>query len=164
MKDEIIRFKDWLISRNWKVITNDNMDVMLSCEFQKRYKNIDTEYFEFLKCFKRVISKDERTWFLCADEYNESSDFAFKWNEFELLSLEATQDDDEWKKEIEEWWTNKLPIILSVKSGYSFYAIDLDSDTGTIVKGIEPEFEETEIIANSFYEFLNMVIQGKIII
>jgi len=49
---------------------------------------------------------DEKTWFLCYDEYNGVSESAFKWN----------------------------------------------------------EFEETEIIASSFYEFLDMVMKGTIII
>ena len=78
------------------------------------------------------------------------------------MSLEAAQGDDEWKGEIEAWWKHKLPIIMSVKNGYSFYAIDLDSETSAIIKGEEPEFEEAEIVAKDFYEFLNMLMSSKI--
>lgn len=51
---------------------------------------------------------------------------------------------------------------MSVKNGYSFYAIDLDSETSAIIKGEEPEFEEAEIVAKDFYEFLNMLMSSKI--
>ena len=36
-------------------------------------------------------------------------------------------DDDEWKSEIISWWDEKLPIVMSVDGGYSFYAIDLSN-------------------------------------
>ncbi len=84
--------------------------------------------------------------------------------EFEELSLEVAEGDDEWKEEIKRWWDKKLPIIISVRDGYSFFAIDLENDCGNIVKGEEPEFEETEIVASSFYEFLDMLINGEMII
>ena len=51
-----------------------------------------------------------------------------------------------------------------MRDGYSFFAIDLENDCGNIVKGEEPEFEETEIVASSFYEFLDMLINGEMII
>ncbi len=34
------------------------------------------------------------------------------------------------------WWDEKLPIVMSVDGGYSFYAIDLSNNKGTIVKRI----------------------------
>ena len=162
MEDIMSRLKNWFIQQEWKVIINPDKSVKLSSASTKRYSTMDAEYFTFLKSFQRVISNDERTWFLCANEYNEISDLAFKWNEFELLSLEAAQGDDEWKGEIEAWWKHKLPIIMSVKNGYSFYAIDLDSETSAIIKGEEPEFEEAEIVTKDFYEFLNMLMSSKI--
>ena len=91
------------------------------------------------------------------------SDLAFKWNEFEELSLEVA-DDEEWKKDIKQWWDKKVPIIMSVKDGYTFFAIDLENNSGEIVRGEEPEFEEVEVVANSFFEFLDMVIKGELIL
>ncbi|MEK3704578.1 hypothetical protein MKY87_10655 [Paenibacillus sp. FSL R7-0198] len=43
---------------------------------------------------------------------------------------------------------------MSVEDGYSFYAIDLTTDSGAIVRGCEPEFEEVEKVSDSFGEFL----------
>jgi hypothetical protein len=44
-----------------------------------------------------------------------------------------------------------MPIALSMADGYSYYALRQDQ---TVVFGREPEFEETEFIANSYTEFL----------
>ncbi len=155
----IRKFNEWLKAQAWKVTLNESMNLCLNEEFIKRYSCISSEYQEFLRYFNEVISDDEKTWFLCSNEYNNTSKLAFRWNEFEELSLEATKDDEEWKEEIKRWWDKKLPIIMSVRDGYSFFAIDLEN--GTIVRGEEPEFEEIEIVAKSFYEFLDMMMKGK---
>lgn len=94
------------------------------------------------------------TWFICENEFNNRSDIAFKWNEYELLSLEAAMDDDSWRAEITTWWNNYMPIVMSVDGGYSFYAIDVTNDKGAIVRGYEPEFEEVEKVSNTLEEFL----------
>lgn len=64
------------------------------------------------------------------------------------------------ENEIKEFWNNHLPIIMSVKGDYSYYAISIMS--GSIVQGEEPEFEECEIVADSFEEFLREIINEKI--
>jgi len=160
----IKRFNEWLHANRWSVKLNQDQKVCLNEEFTERYSNFNDEYYEFLKCFAEVISNDEKTWFLCLNEYNNMSDLAFKWNEFEELSLEVAVDNEEWKKEIKQWWDKKVPIIMSVKDGYTFFAIDLESNSGEIVRGEEPEFEEVEVVANSFFEFLDMVIKGELIL
>ena len=40
----------------------------------------------------------------------------------------------------------------------------LENNSGELVRGEEPEFEETEVVANSFFEFLDMLIKGKMIL
>ncbi len=103
---------------------------------------------------------NETTWFICENEFNNSSDTEFKWNEYELLSLEAAMEDAVWKSEITTWWDNHLPIVMSVEGGYSFYAIDLTS--GAIVRGYEPEFEEVDKVANNLEEFLGLMMSNSI--
>lgn len=157
----IKKFNEWLCENKWSVKLNEDKNLNLNAEFTERYSNFNDEYSEFLKCFTEVISNDEKTWFLCQNEYNNMSDMAFKWNEFEELSLEVAEDDEEWKKDIKQWWDKKVPIIMSVRDGYTFFAIDLENNSGEIVRGEEPEFEETEVVANSFFEFLDMLIKGE---
>lgn len=158
----LTEFYKWLDTHGWNVVLKESEELELDSSFRKRYKGIVKEYEEFLKRFKSVISKDETTWFLCSGEYMNQSDLAFKWNEFELQSLEAAEDDEEWKCAIVQWWDGKLPIIMSVKGGYSFYAIDLKDNYGAIVRGEEPEYEETEIVASDLNHFFQAVISGEI--
>lgn len=156
------KFYKWLDAHGWNVVLKENKELGLDSSFMKQYKEITKEYEEFLKIFKSVISKDEMTWFLCSDEYMNQSELAFKWNEFELQSLEAAEEDEEWKDAIVQWWNGKLPIIMSVKGGYSFYAIDLKDNYGAIVRGEEPEYEETEIVASDLNHFFLSLISGEI--
>ena len=39
---------------------------------------------------------------LCSRDYAAESDYDFKWNEFEEMSLEAAQGDEDWQSEFEE--------------------------------------------------------------
>lgn len=157
----INEFINWLIENKWKVVLNDvNYDT--SCnEVLKKYQHLPDEVIHLLEKCKCVESNDETTWFLCGEDYNYESDDAFKWNEFELISLEAAHDDEEWKKNILDWWNDKLPIILSVRDGYLFYAIDMGNN-GVIIKGEEPEFENTVVVADSYYEFIKKVMDKTI--
>ncbi len=66
--------------------------------------------------------------------------------------------DDE--AEIKSFWNEHLPICLSLKDGYSYYALCLKD--GTIVTGEEPEFEETTEVAPSFRDFLQMLCNGEL--
>lgn len=161
MEKKFIEFINWAKENNWNLIEKNEISLKLKDDVALRYKGILGEYIELLKRVKQLISPSEKTWFLCEDEYNGNSDIAFKWNEFELLSLEVAEDDDEWKSEIILWWDEKLPIVMSVDGGYSFYAIDLNNK-GTIVKGYEPEFEEVEEVASSIEEFFELIMSNKI--
>ena len=162
MKKKYMEFINWAKENNWNLIEKNEISLKLKDDVALRYKSISSEYIELLKRVKQLISSSEKTWFLCEDEYNGNSDITFKWNEFELLSLEVAEDNDEWKLEIISWWDEKLPIVMSVDGGYSFYAIDLSNNKGTIVKGYEPEFEEVEEVASSIEEFFELIMLNKI--
>lgn len=162
MSKKYLEFIDWTKKNNWDLIEKNEDSLMLKDNIVSRYKCIPDTYIELLKRVKQLISPNEKTWFLCEDEYNNNSDIAFKWNEFELLSLEVAEDDEEWKSEIISWWDEKLPIVMSVDGGYSFYAIDLSDNKGAIVRGYEPEFEEVEEVASNIEEFLELIMLNKI--
>ena len=162
MGKKYTEFINWSKENNWGVIEKNEISLNLKKDITLRYKGIPDEYIEFLKRVKQLIAPSEKTWFLCEDEYNNNSDIAFKWNEFELLSLEVAEDDDEWKSEIISWWDKKLPIVMSVDDGYSFYAIDLSNNECKIVKGYEPEFEEVEEVANNIEDFFELIMLNKI--
>lgn len=154
------KFEKWLKFNEWQVEVYSSSLNCTNNDVLKKFCNIPESFLNFLQYFKSITSKDETTWFLCANDYADETDDAFKWNEFELMSLEAADSDKEWKKSIKEWWNNRLPIILSVKDGYSFWAIDLSD--GTIVRGGEPEFEEVSVIADNFEEFIDMIMNNTV--
>ena len=119
---------------------------------------------EFLNSASACVSPDETAWFLCMEDFNRQGDDVFRWNEFELLSLQTAMDenDTEWQNAIKKFWDNHLPVYLSVKGGYEYYAIRISD--GFIVHGYEPEFEEATVAASSFGKFMEMICAGECIL
>ncbi|QTH42794.1 SMI1/KNR4 family protein [Cohnella sp. LGH] len=160
MNKTVAEFMSWADENGWDLTRKSEPQLHLHSNITSRYKEIPNEYLEFLSMVEKCVTPNETTWFICEDEFNNSSDNEFKWNEFELLSIEAAMDDDRWKSEITAWWDNHLPIVMSVEGGYFFYAIDLTN--GAIVRGYEPEFEEVEKAADTFTEFLELMMSNSI--
>jgi len=162
MDKKMGEFIIWANENGWDITEKSGLQLNLDSSITARYKEIPHEYLDFLSAVEKCMTPDEKTWFNCEDEFNNSSDSAFKWNEVELLSLEAAVNDDSWKSEITAWWDNYLPIVMSVDGGYSFYAIDLTKDKGAIVRGYEPEFEEVDKVADSLEEFLGLIMSNSL--
>ncbi|RED83195.1 SMI1/KNR4 family protein [Cohnella phaseoli] len=160
MIDKIGEFMVWANDNGWDIAKKSGLQLNLDSSIIARYKEIPNEYLEFLSVIEKCVTPNETTWFICENEFNNSSDTEFKWNEYELLSLEAAMEDAVWKSEITAWWDNHLPIVMSVEGGYSFYAIDLTN--GAIVRGYEPEFEEVDKVANNLEEFLGLMMSNSI--
>ena len=149
-------FITYLKSNEWNVelyetpLTDEKVNSALS-----RYQFVSDEYFEFLKTVKRCINKDETVWFTCFEHFEKPFDEeGFNLNEFELISLNSAENDEEYQK-VKSFWDKHLPIIISLDGEYSYYAMRND---GKIVCGYEPEFEETTVIANSFEDFIKLKI------
>jgi len=132
----------------------------LKAEILRRYEWMPLDLLDFFCEVKMVCSPDERAWFLTGEDFNESNGFAFAWNEWERLSLEAARDDQDeaWAQEIREFWDGRLPIFTSVKSGYAYFA--LDKKGREVVRGEEPVFEETSPLAGSFAELLGTMAEN----
>ena len=157
MSNNIVKkFEQWASKNNWRIELTDNQEV-LPQEIINRYKNIPKEWISFITSFHMIINESEDMWFLTCDNFREGE---WSYNEFEIISLDAAFDDEDWAKDIKEFWDNTLPIIMSVGGGYQYYAIEIS--TGKIVQGYEPEFEEIEYVADSFTEFIEKIISGEI--
>ncbi|RVW08411.1 hypothetical protein EGT67_15895 [Prescottella agglutinans] len=107
--------------------------------------------------FSRLSSPDDAVWFLALDDYTDSADAAFAWNEFETLGREAAVSDDD-AAAVAEFWRRHCPILCSVRGDYSYLAIGVD---GAIVHGVEPEFEATTAVADSLDALLEAVARGS---
>ena len=87
----------------------------------------------------------KRAWFLCSEDYDMQGDKAWQWNEWELLSLKAAENDAAWKDEIRKFWDGHLPVFLSLEGGYAYYAISIKE--GSIVYGSEPSLVQADRIS-----------------
>lgn len=127
-------------------------------ELRRRYPFVPEEFEQFAGLASVATNPGETAWFLTTDDYSGKSTSAFRWNEFELQSLDAAGGDAEWTESIIRFWDGHLPILLSVKSGYAYLAVDQKLQ---IVVGREPEYEETTIVAPSFVEFTRAFAKGS---
>lgn len=118
---------------------------------------IPEQYRELLGRFALLVSPDETRWFLSAADYAGLSDSAFSWNEIETLSLEASADEAD-RQRCDEFWHEFLPIALAVGGPYEYLAIS--RTTGAVVHGVEPEFEQTTLLADDLADFVRGVVAG----
>lgn len=151
------KFEEWAKKNNWK-ITKQTKD--LPSDILERYSNIPESWLSFIEGYGSIMNNKENIWFLTVENFYPKSEDEWRYNEFELISLDTADEDEDFISEITNFWNNHIPIIMSVGNGYEYYAIELDS--GNIVSGFEPEFEEAETIAESFDEFLEMIIKYKV--
>lgn len=140
---------------DWHII--EKKKAFISLRFLlERYGELPEEFTHYLKSIETGTSPDKNVWLLCEAEYNGNSDDEFRWNELELLSLESACDDISWQNRIKTFWNNHLPFILSVKGEYSYFAIGVgEANYGQIFYGMEPEFEEVTLVADSLNDFIS---------
>lgn len=156
----IEQFLSYMSAQGWKPETRPNPP--LPKWITDRYHNLPDLWLQFIATVSELFSGDETTWFLCAEDYDTRLDHAWRWNEWEMLSLESAEGDQAWTDEITAFWDRHLPIVMSLENGYSYYAISMED--GTVVYGSEPEFEACEPVASSFEEFLQKVKNGSIVL
>ena len=153
----------WLKENGWNVKLNLKKYDWMENKILNKYSHLPKKFVSILEDYQYISSKDDTTWFICGEDYLDNSDDAFKWNEFERMSLEIAEGDEVWSKKIKEWWSDKLPFIMSVNGAYSYYAIDFGNAEGAIIMGQEPEFEEACVVAKNFDDFLEKFFKHEII-
>lgn len=151
-------------AKHWSISHKEQPNFELPQEVMDRYKSFPGEWIEFVTNYQSATNSNETSWLLCSNDYMIQDEDAFRWNEWELLSLQAAADENDavWKDSIQKFWDEHLPIILSVADGYEYYAIRISD--GFIVNGYEPEFEDCSEIANSFMQLLEKIINDEIVL
>jgi hypothetical protein len=122
---------------------------------QKRYDWVPPELQRFVESHVEIVTADERAWFVTEAQFAGRAASSYVWDEFEQMSQKAAFGDAALLATIKTFWTAHFPLMLSVKSGYAYFA--LERGTMHVVVGEEPEFEEAKVIANTFDEFLAML-------
>lgn len=121
-----------------------------------RYGSLPQDYKTFLSAVTACVAPDRKAWFVCENVVNETSEKSFRWNEWELMSREAAKSFGPAEiAKVVAFWSQHLPVVVSVKSDYSYLAIELA--TGRIVLGAEPEFEGTVPVCDSFPELVDLI-------
>lgn len=155
-------FLNWAKENGWTVDESAEVQT-LPAAAAERYSNLPASWYEFAEHLKNCADAGDTVWFLTMDSYFPKDENEWQYNEFERISLEAAGDDDEtWTEQIQNFWNGHFPIVMSVRNGYEYYAIRISD--GSVVFGAEPEFEETEVAAESFEDFLQKVTSGEILL
>ncbi|OZI35619.1 hypothetical protein CEG14_11155 [Bordetella genomosp. 1] len=111
----------------------------------------------FLSLYTQLNSADDTRWFLAAADYTAASDDAFGPDAFRQISMDAAMSEAD-RQAVTAFWARHLPIFMSVGGDYAYLA--LDRDTGRIVHGVEPAFEEVSVVAESLDALLAAILAG----
>ena len=142
-----------LRGKSWHIEPGASADSLLPADLQRRYPRVPAEVIAFLESFEACVNEDETVWFLCREDYRRVDGESFRWNEFEIMTLEEA--DEESARRIRAFWDVHFPIMLAVHSDYDYLAVSLDVRAyGQIVHGSGPEFEAASLVAPTFAEFL----------
>jgi hypothetical protein len=144
-----------LRSKGWKVTESSGV-VELNESFRRRYPRIPEQYEKFLSKVASCANADDTVWFLCAAEYNGTSDVVWAWNEFEKIDLEGKSDDEEWRTGIMTFWDNHLPFLYAVGGEYAHRSFRMSGpEFGSVVDGFE-ELTAVSDFAASFADFIRL--------
>ncbi|MBL1409908.1 hypothetical protein [Sphingobacterium faecale] len=137
--------------------------VRLSEQFLGRYPKLPREYADFVESFSLLSNKSDTTWFNSAGDFNGKEEGGFRWDEFEQQSLVAFDGDTVGQEQVRDFWNHHIPIVLSVKNGYSHFSMGVgDHNLGKIYFGEEPDYEEVEWVADSFLAFMEALKTGQL--
>lgn len=151
-----------LVERGWSYETAPGMPFELPSELRARYPLLPSSLALFHNDLKSCWNRLQTAWFVCRDDFAGESDSEWRWNEMEEMMLVWAEDEAE-KAAITRFWDTHIPVLLSMHSGYAYFAMSLRPETaGRIVHGLlEADLDETATVAQSLPEFLTMLAAGK---
>ena len=145
-----------LQARGWRTQYITSREPLLAPDVQQRYPRVPVELTGFLQTLESCTNAEENVWFLCREDCRRSDAQSFRWNEFELMCLEAADNSE--RERVRGFCDRHFPFMLCVHSDYDYLAVSRDEQSyGEIVHGFGPAFEETTSVARSFTEFLTML-------
>ncbi|MBQ7266360.1 MAG: SMI1/KNR4 family protein [Firmicutes bacterium] len=151
----INKFIKWAKTNGWNIVLAQGKKD-LPPAIKQRY-DIPDQWYDFICNFEVCENRTATKWFLTPNDYMPQKD-AFQWNEFEIQSLEFTEN----SSSVIKYWDTCFPIVLCVDGEYSYYAVN--TENGNVVYGSEPEYEEATVIAKDFITFIHKVISGDIVL
>lgn len=116
-----------------------------------RYPSLDLRIWDVLGQVERCVRSGNASWLLSAADYESTSSSAFHWNEYEEIALEDAESATD-RIAIRSFWDAHIPFLLAVTSDYDYLAIRVAD--GAVVHGFAPEWEQPEVLAESFSSFV----------
>ncbi|WP_099221911.1 SMI1/KNR4 family protein [Listeria costaricensis] len=153
-------FCSWLDTMGFRYIKSGST-IDVPAYLRDRYGDLPNDYLAFFHLFSTCENDAQTAWFLTQDCYLVQEETAFSYCEFEQISLNGCLNKKDALK-VKAFWNAHFPIYMSLHNGYAYYGMCVE--TGEIVCGYEPMFEEPEVVADSFLEFLKKVLLGEIIL
>jgi SMI1 / KNR4 family (SUKH-1) len=153
--EELDAFLELLTAKGWSVELRESGGMKLSEAFSRRYPRIPQDYLKFLQRAISCVNAESNVWFICADDYNETTPSGFAWNEFELIGLAGLSEQE--SEQVRELWNRYLPFMLSVKGDYACLSLCLQGDAyGSVVDSYAPDVDGFTDIAPNFDEFVRL--------
>src|SRR5262245_54788748 len=90
--------------RGWTVRRAPQPRELLSPVIAARYAGLPMEVRRFLSELDVCCSADETAWFLTAEDYARTTGPGFRWNECEIMGLEAAEGVQDRRREIRAFW------------------------------------------------------------
>lgn len=154
--DWIQKFLAKLAERGWLVggVPSD-ADALHPTDVPRYSSFMPAELFNMLARSDSLMRQDQGAWFWSPSDYLGRSNKAHLWTQVEVDCIEGARGDENWQAEIRNFWDEHFPIGLQVSPRCMFIAIRRD---GVVVVGVEPEYEETTEVADSFRAFAEDVV------
>src|SRR5512132_3688196 len=144
-----------LRKRGWTIEESEHPLSRLPDHIRARYPDVPSTVEEFLSALDVCHNGAEDAWMLTPAEFRKTDAEGFRWNEYELMALEAAEGEPDRQSEVRAFWNGHLPIMMAVHSGYDYLAVRLaQPNFGSIVHGFAPEWENASFVSRSFEEFL----------
>jgi hypothetical protein len=144
-----------LRKRGWTVKESVDVLALLPDQLRARYPAVPSAVEEFLTSLEVCHNAAEDAWVLTPAEFRKTDAEGFRWNEYELMALEAAEGEPDRQSEVRAFWDEHLPIMMAVHSDYDYLAVRLaQPNFGSIVQGYAPEWDNPSVVSPSFEEFL----------
>ncbi|MEN8410456.1 hypothetical protein ABFP33_10850 [Acinetobacter bereziniae] len=156
-KDLVLRIKliEVLTKNNWNIEERSYK----GDENIPGFDHLPIELQEILMNYKTISNPSDVAWFFTIAEIRGETESEFDWEELRQQSLDAAMNDVEINR-INNFWDHHFCFLMSVKNGYSYLAICLEGkNKNKVVYGYEPEYEEVDVIFDSFDDFSNTLIK-----
>ena len=144
----------------WKVTWCERATRGVPDALLKRYAHLSSDICWLVSRLHECMNQTETVWLVCSGVYEEASESAFAWNEWEKISLDACVSIEE-RISVTSFWDAHIPIAVSLNSGYDYAAVRVKGEgAGFVFHGCEPDFECVSFLASSIEDFLSKLLEA----